>query len=344
MKKTLSIAAAVAWSLGGACSALADAFYREDGKLLFEMEFVTIGDPGNPDDPEAARRPAGGVDYEYRIGKFEVSLGQVRAGGFSGEDYLPQRRRPTSKTPIEGFSWEAMARFVNGMNTVAGHHPAYKFSIQPGELGYDVNAPLELWAPGDLGYDPENPYRNRLAYYFLPSYDEWYKAAFYDPVAEVYYDYPTGSDMPPAPVVSGTAPNTVVYGNPDPVTGSADIDQAGGLSPYGVMGMGGNVSEALETQLNSLNDDPAAHKMRIGGRYDSVPLEIIRSASVGQVPFGGGPTVGFRVASVPEPSALVTAALGALGLLLAASRRAAASAASPPARSKKRWNSGVQSS
>ena len=95
----------------------------------------------------------------------------------------------------------------------------------------------------DPGYNPNNLYRNSLAEFFLPSVDEWYKAAYYDPTSGVYYDYPTGSNVAPTgrgqwhggrhgclqPTVQGQGP--------------ADITIAGGLSPYGTMGQGGNVFE-----------------------------------------------------------------------------------------------------
>ena len=38
------------------------------------IETVTVGNPGNPDDTHGAGY--GGVDYVYRIGKFEVTTGQ----------------------------------------------------------------------------------------------------------------------------------------------------------------------------------------------------------------------------------------------------------------------------
>jgi len=96
---------------------------------------------------------------------------------------------------------------------------------------------LTVWMPGDAGYNPDNPYRNSLATYVLPSDDEWYKTAYYSPDG-VYYDYPTGSDTAPTPVAGGTDPGTAVYLQ-DLSQGPADIDNAGGLSPYGTMGQGG---------------------------------------------------------------------------------------------------------
>ena len=49
----------------------ADTFSTGDNK--FDIEFVKIGDPGNPADTMGSPNPAGSVDYGYRMGKFEVS-------------------------------------------------------------------------------------------------------------------------------------------------------------------------------------------------------------------------------------------------------------------------------
>ncbi len=48
---------------------MADTF--GSGANSFSIDFVTIGNPGNP--PDANPNPAGAVDYEYRIGKYEIS-------------------------------------------------------------------------------------------------------------------------------------------------------------------------------------------------------------------------------------------------------------------------------
>ena len=39
----------------------------------FDIEFVTIGNPGNAADTTGDPNPAGSVAYEYRIGKFAQS-------------------------------------------------------------------------------------------------------------------------------------------------------------------------------------------------------------------------------------------------------------------------------
>ena len=107
-----------------------------------------------------------------------------------------------SDKPATGISWFEAARFVNWLNTSKGAAPAYKF---------DAAGNFQLWSEMDAGYNPANRFRNTQAAYFLPSADEWYKAAFYDPTNGSYWNYPTGSNSPPTPVPSSTSPGTAVY-------------------------------------------------------------------------------------------------------------------------------------
>ena len=97
------------------------------------------------------------------------------------------------------ISWFEAAQFVNWLNTDSGSTRS---------LQVRQRRTFQLWTPGDAGYNPNNLYRNSQATYFLPSVDEWYKAAYYDPNSGAYYDYPTGSDTAPTAVASGTAVNT----------------------------------------------------------------------------------------------------------------------------------------
>src|SRR4051812_4022942 len=46
------------------------------------------------------------------------------------------------------------------------------------------------------GVGPSVP-RNPIARWWLPSEDEWYKAAYYNPFTSSYYDYPTSSNEMP---------------------------------------------------------------------------------------------------------------------------------------------------
>ena len=102
--------------------------------------------------------------------------------------------------------------------------------------------------------------------------------------------------------------------------GPADITNAGGLSPYGVMGMGGNVSEWEETESDLVNNSPSSARGVRGGEWGSNSNSLSASnrsfsdPTIGSLSFGGVGGFGFRVASIPEPSSAVLLTLATVGL------------------------------
>jgi formylglycine-generating enzyme required for sulfatase activity len=205
---------------------------------------------------------------------------------------------------------------VNWLNTSQGHDAAYNFTSG------GANDNITLWTTGDAGYDASNPFRNSNAYYFLPSEDEWYRAAYYDPSANGgtggYWDYATGSDTAPVTTSGGTAAGTAVYRdrvNPNP-PGPADITNAGGLSPLGTMGQNGNVFEWGESGFTAPNDSAVERRVIRGGLWGNNSNILVSSYRVNNSPSRESSLVGFRVASVPEPSGVLMTLLGAMGLLL----------------------------
>ena len=285
-------------------------FVRADtfgsGANSFQIDFVTIGNPGNPGDP---RR--GSVPVTFRIGKYEISEDVVAIANTLGVLNISSDSRGPNK-PATSISWNEAARFVNWLNVSSGYAAAYKFATQPGEPGYDANANIELWQPADAGYNPSNVYRNTRSQFFLPSMDEWYKAAYYDPSKDIYYDHATSSSQRPASTTGGADAGTIVY---DliylyPGGGPADIDFAGGLSTYGTMAQAGNVDEWLETAYDSNNNEVNEYRHIHGGNWYSGIYQIRKTDDRGGAPYSEAYFMGFRVASnvIPEPSALVLAA------------------------------------
>ena len=133
--------------------------------------------------------------------------------------------------------------------------------------------------------------RNAGAQIFLPSENEWYKAAYYRAPTASYFDYPTGSNTIPTCALPGATPNTAncnfVVTDLTPVgsyTGSA--------SPMGTFDQGGNVWE-----WNEGIPGPSARSLRAGGFADPAnrlaPLE-----STGALEASAISDVGFRVASI----------------------------------------------
>ncbi len=279
----------------------------------FSIEFVEIGNPGNADDTTGSPDPAGKVEYEYRIGKYEISRDMITKANAEGAlgitlNDLTGLGGNGPDRPATGITWFEAATFVNWLNTSSGGSVAYKF---------DGSGDFQLWDAGDtLDYDASNAYRSVRATYWLPSMDEWYKAAYYDPDTGTYFDYATGSDTAPTAVAAGQTAGTAVYDQAFG-TGPADIVNAGGLSPYGTMAQNGNAIEWEETAGNLINNLPGESRGRRGGAWSNDSSFLPSSSRFVNFPTLESTSIGFRVASVvPEPSRTLLGVIGLLGVLL----------------------------
>ncbi len=290
----------------------------------FQMEFVTIGDAGNAADTTGSPNPAGAVGYKYGLGKFEVSEDMIEKFNASQSLQITKDTRGTAK-PATSVSWNGAARFVNWLNTSTGGFAAYKFTTS------GVNDNIAVWTAADtLDYEATNPYRSKRATYVLPSYNEWYKAAYYNPTNSTYYDYANGSNTAPAQTTGGTAEGTAVYGYSF-AQGPADVNQAGGLSPYGVMGLGGNVWEWEESSYDLLNSSGGSTRGVRGGAWNIDSSYISPTVRDPGSSSGVSRNLGFRVAmlstsdqsgTVPEPGTFVISLFfGLIGYLAKARNR-----------------------
>ena len=298
-------------------AAAADTVEFGTGDDRFTLEFVTIGAPGNPPDTDnRLADPLGAVDYEYQISKFETPCEAMsvalRAGGlpllpsdFNGGVWCTPGENPLIGSEIR------VIHFVNWLNTSAGFEPPYLLNTSQNRKG--VFLP---WPEDSPAYNPQYPIRNAGARYFISSADEWYKAAYYDPIGEVYYDYATGSDELPVSVISGTDPGTAIICASGPGNCAAgnvpntmvDVRAAGGLSPFGTMGQTGNGSE-YEENLAYFRSGVAAIDNPIGdGRgfanWDNRHPVLLGIAGVRIVAY-----------TIPEPSGGYLFVLGILALV-----------------------------
>lgn len=312
MKRSTLLATVILFTAIVGDGARADTF--GSGVNQFAIAFVAIGQPGNP--PDSNPNPAGAVPYAYRIGKYEISEQMVdKANALGGLGITKDSRGPDM--PATSVSWYEAARFVNWLNVSEGHSPAYKF---------DGTGSFQLWLPGDAGYDAANLYRNSQAKYFLPSLNEWHKAAYYDPAAGVYYDYPTGSDSVPDGIdFVGDPDFDAVFFDGGVNPGPNVVTDVGLLSPCGTAGQGGNVREWEETAFDRVNDAASESRRDQGGSLnDSSNLLLAFNGISGVTPHFENSMIGFRVAStIPEPSATVLFAMASA--VLVATRRKNAS-------------------
>lgn len=231
----------------------------------------------------------GAVSYHYAISRYAVSnfdISSYNADPLNSTRQISTIGEINSDIPAR-INWNKAARYVNWLNIQEGIQPAYRF------LTEGVNDEITLWDVADSWTaGGENRYRHKDTKYFIPSEDEWYKAAYYDPNkggSGGYWIYPTGSDT--SPVATGsfeegsTTPGEAVYNdgviNPAP-TAAVDVTDAGGLSPYGTMGQGGNVWEWNESNhafsgSTASNDDPSASRVTRGGRWDTDSTKLHRN-------------------------------------------------------------------
>ena len=284
------------------------------GDNAFSMDFVTIGNPNNAADTTGSPNPVGSVAYTYNLGKYEVSRDMITKANSAGSlgitmaDMSDYGGNGVDR-PATGVSWYESATYVNWLNTSTGGTAAYKF----------VGGTFQLWSAGDAGYNANNKFRNSLAKYVIASSNEWYKGA-YGKGDGSWSNFPNGTDSAPTAVASGTAANTAVYNQSIP-TGPADINNAGGLSAYGTMGQAGNVWEWMETAYDGSNNTVGEIRELRGGVWNGFGDHVGASSRTTTAPTEELYNLGFRVASVPEPSSLSLLAIGLGGWAMMRRRR-----------------------
>jgi len=324
------------------------------------IETVPVSDVGNANDP-ATGDVYGGVNYPYSIGKYEVTVGQYAAflnavamtdtyGLYAYGGYPNIARRGTSGSysyssvlgssnlPVEIARWGDAARFANWLHN--GQPTGAQNANTTEDGAYTLNGATSSEALYAIT-------RNANAQWFLPSENEWYKAAYYQPAAQGgdsdnYWNYPMRtnsepySDQPPGVTPDNTRVGnfykddgmTNGYDDGFAVTGSTvgrnGVNYLTGVgaylfspSYYGTFDQGGNVWEWNEAQYSALYR---------GVRGGSVVTDVKSlSASYSAIAVAGDPHlyVGFRVATVvPEPSTALLVGIAAVAFGCLCRRRA----------------------
>ena len=135
--------------------------------------------------------------------------------------------------------------------------------------------------------------RNWAASVFVPNENEWYKAAYYDPIARLYYDYPTGTDTQTGCVApggdTGNSANCSRDGSELTNVGAYFLSE----SPSGTFDQGGNLYEWHEQIKYG-----GSRGLRGGAWVDSAGLLAAGYSLLDDPAHEWG--FGFRVASIPE--------------------------------------------
>jgi formylglycine-generating enzyme required for sulfatase activity len=300
--------------------------------IAIDVAMVTVGDPGNPADTLVCFDKTTGygrVNYTYQIGKFHITAKEyvaflnavaatdtyqlydirmdydadpsrwgcnIKRIGSPGS-YTYSVAADWANRPVNWVSWGSSARFCNWLN-----------NGQPtGEQGPSTTEDGSYCLNG-ASTDAElaTVERKADAHWALPTEDEWYKAAYYDPHkpgGAGYWFCPTRSNAVPSNVLDPNGTNNACYYGYDGTgNGGWTIGPpyyrpevgafASSPGPYGTFDQGGN-----EWQRNeALNSDGWR-----GSRGGGFPFGFygVFASIRGYSPEYGDLDIGFRVVLVP---------------------------------------------
>ena len=301
------------------------------------IDWVTVGDPGNTADTTGDPNPAGAVADSFRIMKFEFTNEQYK-------DFL----NSVAATDTYSLYNTTMGSNARGGITRSGASGSYTYAVKANMGDKPVNyvswwdaARVSNWLVngGTSSSSTETgaytlvggqtsgtaPARNSGATFYIPTEDQWYKAAYYSPLLNSgsggYWTFATQSDTVPTPVTSGStgigsAGSTGNFANynSDADWNSQDgnvttVGTNGGASAYEAFDMSGNVRE-----WNDLTGAAGSSRGVRGGSWDDgTAFGLSSSIGLENVPSFEDDFIGFRLASpVPEPATLGMASGGAL--------------------------------
>jgi formylglycine-generating enzyme required for sulfatase activity len=295
------------------------------------IDWTLVGDPGNACEVQP-QGCFGDVAYFYQIGRYEVtnteyaaflnsvaaadpntlyhtnmaSSGITRSGSSGSFTYTAIAGR--ASMPVGNVSFYDTLRFANWLHNGQPLGAQGPTTTEGG--AYTFSGPTTVGT------------RNAGASVFLPSEDEWYKAAYDDDVGSGYFDYPAGSDAQTVCAAPTATPNRQ---NCDfAVNDTTDVGSyPASASPHGTFDQGGNVIEWNEAVIG-------ANRGARGGYFQSDATLAAAAARFDSVSTFESPVLGFRVAPEPGVASQLAAGAAALWILSRRTPRTRQAAANPP--------------
>ena len=264
---------------------------------VVNIVYVPVGNANNAADSSTGN---GAVDHVYQIGQYEVTNAQyagfLNAKGSSNSNGIYSSGMASYGITQSGssgsYTYSVTSGFENRPVVYVSWFDAARFSYWlgngQGSSSMETGAYTLNGATGGNAVE-----KNSTATVYLPSENEWYKAAYYNGGTSTYSLFPNGQNS----ITPADANYDYSVGH------STDVGTySGDASSYGTFDQGGNVWE-----WNDLNAVSGPSRGLRGGFWSDGGTDLASSAGSDGDPSSEGNVFGFRVASVPipEPSAMV---------------------------------------
>jgi formylglycine-generating enzyme required for sulfatase activity len=295
------------------------------------IPMVPVGNAGNAADTTGF----GSVSYAYNIGQTDVTAAQYTAflnavaktdtyglynsnmassfaaAGISQSGSSGSYTYATTKNgnfPVNYVTWGDAARFANWLTN---NQPTGTEGNGTTETGsYTLNGATSNEALLAVT-------RNANANYVIPTENEWYKAAYYNPASSSYYLYTTSSNSQPSNVLSATGTNNANYydeyngSSTDPTNYLTPVGAfADSVSPYGTYDQGGDLFQWNESVYSG------SYRRLRGGSFEGSYEDLQSGNFADNYPADEYANIGFRVSQVPEPASMGVLGLGVAGMLV----------------------------
>ncbi len=283
------------------------------------IDWVSVGDAGNSCDNQS-QGCFGGVAYDYQVAKFEVTntqyaeflnaVADTDTFGLYNANMANVNFGGIVQSGVSGFfQYTAVTGRENRAVNYISFYDALRFAnwLQNGQpnTGSQTGATTEDGSYTFSGATTVGG-RNAGATIFLPTEDEWYKAAYYDALSTSYLDFPAGSDVQSICAEPTATPNRAnCFGSVGRATDAGAY--SGSASPYGTFDQGGNVFEWTEAILG-------ADRVKRGGEFLSSASELGAAVRSSDDPAADLEPNGFRLVNVPEPATGLLVIAGMLSL------------------------------